>query len=198
MLHTCDNCIHRYIPESPYDYFKKTLTVPNLCHWGDKNFDLDYWLCDSLNVSTVNNVGNKLLMKLCKKQNFYGECPYFKTSSAIDIIPTAIEISPSEDTEVELNSDNVVLTVSIVEDTTSTDEKQDITYKYQWYKNGRKLYAKTKTTLEISTDEESADEYYCEVTQAIENNGDGGEKKIVVKTNTVKVTVYEKDSSDTN
>lgn len=124
MLHTCNNCKHRYIPESPYDFFEKTFDIPDMCKWGDKNYEPDFWLCDSLDVSKLNYSSNKLIMKKCITQNFYGTCPYFKTENAIDI----------NDKDVFIDSDNidcfvddeVELKVSIKE-TDSSNATEDTT-----------------------------------------------------------------------
>lgn len=67
--------------------------------------------------------------------------------------------------------------------------EQDITYSYTWYKNNRKLFQKKSSELKVDTSVEATDEYYCIVTQSIENNGDGGNKTVQVKTNTVTIIV---------
>lgn len=70
------------------------------------------------------------------------------------------------------------------------ENDQDITYKYQWYRNGRKLFKETKPTIQLDTTVASEDVYKCEVSQYITNNGDGGTKSAVVSSNevTIKVT----------
>ena len=69
------------------------------------------------------------------------------------------------------------------------ENDQAITYKYQWYKNGRKLFKETKPTVIVDTSGAAQDVYYCEVSQFIENNGDGGIKIAVVRSNDVPIEV---------
>lgn len=71
--------------------------------------------------------------------------------------------------------------------------EQEISFKYQWYKNGRKLFSKKAKKLKLDTSIDSVDEYYCAVTQNIYNNGDGGLKTVTVETNKVEITVEYKD-----
>ena len=69
------------------------------------------------------------------------------------------------------------------------ENDQDITYKYQWYKNGRKLFKETKNTIIVDTSKASEDVYNCVVSQFIKNNGDGGVKSADVSSNDVTITV---------
>ena len=69
------------------------------------------------------------------------------------------------------------------------ENDQDISYKYQWYKNGRKLFNETKSTITSDTSKADVSEYYCSVSQFIQNNGDGGVKEAVVQSNSVTIEV---------
>lgn len=69
------------------------------------------------------------------------------------------------------------------------ENDQDITYKYQWYKNGRKLFKETKQTITVDTSAAAEDVYICQVSQFIKNNGDGGKKSADVYTNEVTIKV---------
>ena len=69
------------------------------------------------------------------------------------------------------------------------ENDQDIAYKYQWYKNGRKLFKETKETITIDTSKAEVAEYFCAVSQYIKNNGDGGKKSVEVVSNIVPIEV---------
>ena len=69
------------------------------------------------------------------------------------------------------------------------ENDQDISYKYQWYKNGRKLFQENKKTVSIDTSKASEDVYKCVVSQYIKNNGDGGNKFTEVSSNEVTINV---------
>lgn len=69
---------------------------------------------------------------------------------------------------------------------------QEITYKYQWYKNGRKLFTKKSAEIEIKMTEETEDEYYCIIEQSLINNGDGGVKTAEAKSNILSIKVEPK------
>ena len=69
------------------------------------------------------------------------------------------------------------------------ENDQDISYKYQWYKNGRKLFNETKSTLNVDTTEEEVAVYSCELIQDIKQNGDGGVKHASVMSNEVTVNI---------
>lgn len=84
-------------------------------------------------------------------------------------------------------NENPIMETVILEEAFVND--QDISYTYQWYKNGRKLFSKKSNVLELDTTKPSVDEYFCEVIQSIVNNGDGGLKMVSVKSDAVIVTV---------
>lgn len=69
------------------------------------------------------------------------------------------------------------------------ENDQNITYKYQWYKNGRKLFKEQKSTITVDTSSAATDVYKCEVFQCIANNGDGGNKTATVSSNDVTIIV---------
>ena len=69
------------------------------------------------------------------------------------------------------------------------ENDQDITYKYQWYRNGRKLFKETKSAIKLDTTVASEDIYECEVSQYITNNGDGGNKSAITMTNAITIKV---------
>lgn len=69
------------------------------------------------------------------------------------------------------------------------ENDQDISYKYQWYRNGRKLFKEQSPTLNLDTTVASEDIYKCEVSQFITNNGDGGVKRTVISSQEVTVKV---------
>lgn len=199
--HICDNCIYKTVPESIRDYYVKTLKMPNLNHWGEKEFKHYYWLCKNENVGRVDGVNNSIIHKPCIEYNKHSNCIYFRTSDAEDILPSTVELVVENDT-VKID-DECVITVKITPYTKTATEKedefindQDITYIYTWYKNGRKLFQKKSNTLTVDTSEEAVDEYYCVVTQQINNNGDGGNKLIDVISDSVIITVELKTESE--
>ena len=69
------------------------------------------------------------------------------------------------------------------------ENDQDIKYKYQWYKDGRKLFKETKSKIVIDTTKAEVADYFCVVSQYIDNNGDGGKKTTDVKSNDVPIEV---------
>ena len=199
----CDKCIHCYKPTSVKDYFDKTMKMPDLHKWGIDVFKHLFWLCDSDCVSKRIHTNDSMIMKPCIEQNIDGNCESFKTSDAINIIPSTVSIE--EPAEPIHKDDKVSLTVTVtpatipavMEDDTvivpEHENDQDITYSYQWYRNGRKLFQEKKSTLTIDTSEVSVDTYKCEVSQFITNNGDGGVKHVDVMTNEVTITVEDNE-----
>ena len=182
MDHICDRCIYKKEPESIRDYYLKTFTMPDLMHWNEDGFKHRYWLCSNPNVSKVDSTNNSIIYRPCQSYNFHGNCTYFKAENAIDIVPAGIALSASA-TEIK-TGETCTLTITATE---PLDE--EISYTYNWYKNGRKQFAKKSTELTITPTEEAVDEYYCIVTQSIVNNGDGGIKTTKVKSNSVIITV---------
>jgi len=90
------------------------------------------------------------------------------------------------------NNDPIMQTVEetiVVIVTPEHENDQDIKYKYQWYKNGRKLYKETSSTITVDTTEACTEIYKCELLQEIVNNGDGGIKSAVVSSNEITITV---------
>ncbi len=74
------------------------------------------------------------------------------------------------------------------------------TLTYQWYKagtaddDGTLIEGATNKTFTVSTKEKQSTNYYCMITNTITNNGDGGIKSSVIKSNPVKFeTVYLND-----
>lgn len=232
MKKLCDHCIHCYKPESIKDFFDKTMKMPNMHKWGVDVFKHLFWLCNCDEVSKRIHTNNSMLMEQCIKQNVDGNCEYFKTSNAEDIVPSLVSIEePTEEIrEGDEASLEVIITPAIIpavteEQTTYVEEPlkdengglildengqphyvsvpkietviivpehpndQDITYKYQWYRNGRKLFKETKPTIQLDTTVASEDVYRCEVSQYIINNGDGGTKSAVVSSNEVTIEV---------
>ena len=117
-------------------------------------------------------------------------------------IPAVTEEQPvSKEVEVVDENGGLVLdengqpqyeTIEVTEEVVVVPEHendQDIDYKYQWYKNGRKLFKETKSEITIDTSSAAEDVYFCEVSQYIKNNGDGGKKSAVVKSNEVTIKV---------
>ena len=245
--HICSKCIHKVEPTSIRDYWLKSLQSPCLRFWGQEEFKHLYWLCSNPNVAEVDHVEHHIIHKPCNEYNFNGNCTFFRTADAIDILPSTIEIEykkvipeedvTEEDTENETAEtlseetpeedvlrvgDTVEISTKITPFTTPavTEERQkldidgvpmvdeegnpimetveiepefvndqDISYKYQWYKNGRKLFQKKADTLSITLKEEGTEEYFCEITQYIEANGDGGTKVAVAKSNVIELKI---------
>ena len=233
MKKLCDHCIHCYKPESIKDFFDKTMKMPDMCKWGVDVFKHLFWLCNCDEVSKRIHTNDSMLMEQCINQNIDGNCEFFKTSDAENIVPSLVSITePTEEIRV---GDDAKLEVTITPATIPavTEEQkvvveeelvdengglildengqvqyvnvektetviivpehpndQDITYKYQWYRNGRKLFKETKSTIKLDTTAASENVYKCEVSQCITNNGDGGTKSAVVSSNeiTIKVT----------
>lgn len=232
MKKLCDKCVYCYKPESIKDFFDKTMKMPDMCKWGVDVFKHLFWLCNCDEVSKRIHTNNSMLMEQCIEQNVDGNCEYFKTADAINIVPSLISVeAPTEEIR---EGDKVSLTVTVTpanipavteEQTITVEEElknengglildengqpqyvnvdktvtvvvipehpndQDITYKYQWYRNGRKLFKETKSTIELDTTTASEDVYKCEVSQYIANNGDGGIKSAVVSSNDVTINV---------
>ena len=232
MKKLCDHCIHCYKPESIKDFFDKTMKMPDMCKWGVDVFKHLFWLCDCDEVSKRIHTNDSMLMEQCIKQNIDGNCEYFKTHNAKDIIPSLVSIeNPTEEIregdEISLEVTVTPATIPAVteEQTIYIEEEivdengglvldengqpqyrniektetvvivpehendQDITYKYQWYKDGRKLFKETKSTIKLDTSAASENVYKCEVSQYITNNGDGGTKSAVVSSNEVTIKV---------
>lgn len=231
----CDNCIYCYKPTGIKDYFDRTLKMPDLCKWGVDVFKHEFWLCNSPVVSEVDHTNNSLICKPCQAQNFFGNCEQFRTANAEDIIPSSIEIAPTEPlpdpiregdeivfestitpatipavTKEETRTVEVPVTddegnplydehndpiMQTVEETVVVivvpehENDQDIKYRYQWYKNGRKLYKETSYNITVDTTEAGSSVYKCELLQDIVNNGDGGIKSAVVSSNEIEITV---------
>ena len=232
MKKLCDKCIYCYKPESIKDFFDKTMKMPDCHKWGVDVFKHLFWLCNCDEVSKRIHTNDSMLMEQCIEQNIDGNCEWFKTSDAENIVPSLVSIeAPTEEIR---EGDKVSLTVTITpatipavteEQTITVEEElkdengglildengkpkyvnvektitvvvvpehindQDITYKYQWYKNGRKLFKETKATIELDTSVASEDVYKCVVSQYIANNGDGGIKSAVVSSNEVTIDV---------
>jgi len=232
MKKLCDHCIHCYKPESIKDFFDKTMKMPDCHKWGVDVFKHLFWLCNCDEVSKRIHTNDSMLMEQCINQNIDGNCEFFKTSNAEDIVPSLVSITePTEEIRV---GDDATLEVTITPATIPavTEEQkvvveeelvdengglildengqvqyinvektetviivpehpndQDITYKYQWYRNGRKLFKETKSTITLDTTAASEDVYKCEVSQYIKNNGDGGIKSAVVSSNEVTINV---------
>lgn len=182
MDHICDRCIYKKEPESIRDYYLKTFTMPDLMHWNEDGFKHRYWLCSNSNVSKIDSTNNSIIYRTCQSYNFHGNCTYFKSENAIDIIPAKISLSASA-TEIKAG-ETTVLTITVTE-----PEDEELSYTYTWYKNGRKQFSKKSAELKITSTEEAVDEYYCIVTQSIINNGDGGIKTEKIKSNPVVITV---------
>lgn len=65
------------------------------------------------------------------------------------------------------------------------ENTQDIKYSYQWYKNGRKLFKETNSTIIVDTSTDETAVYFCELLQDIKKNGDGGIKHASVFSNEI-------------
>lgn len=193
MNHICDKCIYKYEPESISDFYKKTLTTPDLHYWAIKEFKHRYWLCSNPKISKVDNVDESMIYKQCSSYNLNGTCTFFKVANAENILPSTSEIG--EPTDPIYVGDEVTVEVTNTANE-EAEEEQNISYKYTWYKNGRKLFQKKSNELTIDTSVEATDTYYCIVTQSIENNGDGGVKTVDVKTNEITVTIEAAEEDD--
>lgn len=235
--HLCQNCIYKVEPTSIKDYFLKSLSMPKLKHWGDKEFKHLFWLCSNPDVSKVDHTEEHIIHKPCVEYNFNGNCTFFRSPDAEDIIPSLIEMKILKDNEPTteetffVNEDVFLeITMKPFETETITEERevekqktdidglplfdeegnpvmgtvtetviiepsvkndQNISYSYIWYKNGRKLFQRKSNTFKINTSSASTDEYYCVVVQAIENNGDGGNKVVETKSDTITVIIEE-------
>ena len=237
MERICDNCIFCYKPTSIKDFFDKTLTMPNLREWGVDVFKHKFWLCSNTTVSKVDHSNNSLIYKPCIAQNFRGVCEHFKTQDAEDIIPSSIEITPSEPLPEKIKTNTVVVLestvtpanipavtkeVTVEKEVPVTDNNgnplydnnnepitqiievtetvivvpehendQDIHYSYLWYKNGRKLFKETKSTITVDTSNEEVAVYTCELIQSIKQNGDGGKKTASVFSNEITLDIVQ-------
>lgn len=229
MERTCENCIYNYIPESVHDYYVKTFHYPCMKDWGKDYRKHLFYLCTNPNVAEKDYSNDTLILKPSREHNFNGECHYFRSGDAEDIIPSTIELKPAQE-ELEID-DYIELEVvvtpfhkdAVTEDVPVFDEEgnpvidpetgeqvietiiiepeftndQDITYKYQWYKNGRKLFKGKDAILKLNTKIAEEDKYFCEVTQLLTDNNDGGNKKYISDTNEItiksnKVNAYKK------
>lgn len=194
MERQCINCKYSIYPESVHDFFKKTMHLPQyLDEWGKDYRKQFFYLCSNPDVAEIDNVNKTTIYTECYKHNFNGECQYYKEAETEDIIPSTLAIS-SDQTEIEEGTEyEAEVTVTAAE-----GSDQTIQYSYQWYINGR-TYWKYKET-ELKTTLPKGDyEFFCEVTQKIADNGDGGKKVYVSRTDTVSVTIKEKEepSEDT-
>lgn len=214
----CKNCIYNYKPLSPYDYYVKALHYPRfVCEWGKENREQLFYLCTNENVSKKDHSNDTIIMKSSREENINGNCQYFRSGTAEDIIPSTISLTPFQE-EIEID-DTLKLEVTVtpyhrdetteeipvldsegnpvINEETGLPETeniiiepeftndQDIEYKYQWYKNDRKLFKEKEPVLEINAEEGSEDRYFCEVTQRLADNGDGGNKVYVSQTSVI-------------
>lgn len=112
--------------------------------------------------------------------------PYSEPAETEDVQKTDIDGEPMFDDE----GNPVMETVEVKPEFINP---QEISCKYQWYKNGRKLWKEKEPVLILDTSKPSSDEYSCEVTQSIEDNGDGGDKVFSSMTDTILIEVVEKE-----
>lgn len=236
MKAVCDKCIYCYKPRSVCDYYKKTLKMPNLHFWGSPDFKHRFYLCSNENVAKIDHTNESTIYAVCQKENFHGNCAFYRNPDAEDIELSTVEIAASSSRvkvgdEVTLNvtvhpftkpavteevtnivnkpavdelgdplydelgepimvSEEQVETVVVEEEYVN---QQDITYKYTWYKNGRKIYHNSKPTITVTSADAAVNEYYCAVTQSIRQNGDGGVKTVDVNSEIVSVEFVEVD-----
>lgn len=205
----CVNCIYKEEATSIYDFYQKTLTMPNMKFWGLKDFAYKNWLCSNPKHCRIDHTNNSIIRRPCEDLNFYGSCINYLQSDAINIEPSTIniiceqtefqgneeayittEIIPffiPEETEIKINEETGEEEIIITKERYDTD--QVLKYKYQWYKNNRKLFKETKDKVLIDTTKDSIDTYYCKVTQILEDNGDGGKKVEITTTKSVIITV---------
>lgn len=93
MKHNCLKCKYLYKPESMYDYYKKTFTLPeHPCDWGKDYKQQFFFLCSSPNIAETDHTNESVIMTPCRNKNFNGECHYYREENAEDILPSAIEI----------------------------------------------------------------------------------------------------------
>lgn len=102
-----------------------------------------------------------------------------------------IDDQPMVDENGEQIYETVTVTKTVEIEPAFTNE-QAISYKYQWYKNGRKLWKEKESELIINVKEVITDKYLCEVTQLIEDNGDGGDKEYTSKSEEIELIIEEK------
>lgn len=69
---------------------------------------------------------------------------------------------------------------------------QILSFKYQWYKDGRKLFKEKSPNLSVDTKKIGVSYYHCIITEYMSDNGDGGIKNANVKTNSIEINVLEK------
>lgn len=215
MKHFCKDCIFQTEATSIYDFYKKTLKTPDLKYWKLQDFEHKNWLCSNPNICKTDHTNNSLIYALCENINFHGNCIHFLAQNAISIEPSTVELI-SEKTELKINEEASLsvqitpFTLPAVTETKINEEtgeeetviiepeyvtKQVLKYKYQWYKNGRKLYKETSDKIVLDTSKESKDEYCCSVTQTLDNNGDGGRKSVTTNTETVIINVSVEDEN---
>lgn len=226
MERTCENCIYNYIPESVHDYYVKTFHYPCMKDWGKDYRKHLFYLCTNPNVAEKDYSNDTLILKPSREHNINGECHYFRSGDAEDIIPSTVELKPTqEELEVDglielevivtpFHKDAVTEEIPVIDEEGNPviDEEtgepvtetviiepeftndQDITYKYQWYKNGRKLFKGKDAILKLYTKIATEDEYFCEVTQLLTDNGDGGNKKYISDTNAIVIKSMKKNA----
>ena len=199
MNHSCINCKYKYEPTSIADYYNNTRELPG-CDWSDPVLKHTYWLCKNNINSRTDYTNNSPVLKRCSNFNSYGSCPYYQTTNAINISPVNFSIKvPEEEIKV---GDEITLHVSMASIHIDSQEKnpdkvkpieiapvQILTFSYQWYKDGRKLFKEKDSVLKIDTSKESTSYYHCIVTETIYDNGDGGKKSANITTNSVEINV---------
>ena len=234
MKAVCDKCIYCYKPQSVCDYYKKTLKMPDLHFWGSPDFKHRFYLCSNENVAKIDHTNESTIYAVCEKENFHGNCAFYRNPNAEDIEFSTVEITASANRVKVGDSVDLEVTVhpftkpAVTEEVTkivnkpAVDElgdplydelgepimvpeeqtetvvveeeyvnQQDITYKYTWYKNGRKIYHNSKPTITVTASEAAINEYYCVVNQSIKQNGDGGIKSVDINSEVVSVEFVE-------
>lgn len=218
----CKDCKYKFKANSLREYSIKTDgSFPSETNWNSPENEHKWWLCSNPSISQLIHTDGTIYCKKCIDVNTYGDCTYFTSENAVDIIPSSVDII-KEHTEIGVGSEcKLEVTITPFSKPAITEEKplldengepvineetglqeyetiiiepefinnQDISYKYQWYKDGRKLYNEISNTISVNTETESDSIYYCRVTQTIPNNYDGGNKSFTSDTNAVNIVV---------
>ena len=189
MNHSCNNCIYKYEAVSILDYYQKTGNIPNL-DWSYPNLESSFWLCKNEKNSPIDFSSNTIHLNNCQDFNTFGNCPFYLQSNAENINPITFSIPSLPEEPIHVD-DVVSLTATPAPQPEGL--VQLVSFKYQWYKNGRKLFKEKKQSITIDTTKEDNSYYHCVITETMSDNGDGGKKVTTVETNSVQVVILPKE-----